>query len=159
MRYARWSLLGGLIAFLVAAPAAGATPDAPPHDANSWALLIAEAKKHGGAETRLDKSSSYVFQQQDGNFLTLTEWRAPPKRFVCVIAKDQKATVCVNWETGRTTYGERADAASPWKTHEATALEETGETTPQAQFLGKIGEFFGAALGVKSRSVKPSSKP
>jgi len=146
MQYVSRVLLG----LLLATPALA---DPPSRDAKSWDLLIEAAKQRGGTETRLDKSTSYVFQQQDGDFLTLTEWRSPLKRFVCVIAKDQKSTVCVRWETGRTTYGERADDASPWKTREATALEETKETTPQQQFLGKIVGFIGGAFGMKSKDV------
>jgi hypothetical protein len=137
MRYMPWVLLA------LAIPAAAETADPPARDAKSWAALMEEARKHGGSETRLDKSSSYVFQQQDGNFLTLTEWRAPLKRFVCVIAKDQKSTVCVNWETGRTTYGERADDASPWKTRAATPLEETQATTPAGGLLQKMADYWG----------------
>jgi hypothetical protein len=132
----------------IALASAGRADDAPPpHDAASWAKLIEAAKARGGAETKLDKSSSYVFQQENGDFITLTEWRStPPKRFLCTIAKDQKATVCVRWETGQTTYGERADAASPWKTRLATSLEDTKESTPAGQLLGKIGDFIGGAM-------------
>jgi len=146
MRLGGWVLVG----VLAAAPALA---DPPPRDAKSWALLIEAAKKRGGAETRLDKSSSYVFQQQDGNFLSLTEWRKPLKRFVCVIAKDQRATVCVNWETGRTTYGERDDDASPWKTRPATALEETQETTPAGNLLKRMAEYWGDTFA-NIRSVR-----
>jgi hypothetical protein len=137
---------------MLTTPAFADTPSLPPHDAKSWDLLIEAAKQRGGSETKLDKSTSYVFQQQDGNFLTLTEWRSPFKRFVCVIAKDQKSTVCVQWETGRTTYGERADAASPWKTRQGVALEDRA-TTPGDTFLGKIAGFVGGALGMKSSDV------
>jgi hypothetical protein len=149
MRYA------SRVAFMImlAAPALAETPAPPPHDAKSWDLLIGAARRRGGTETKLDKSSSYVFQQQDGNFLTLTEWRSPVKRFVCVIAKDQKSTVCVQWETGRTTYGQRADAASPWKTRQGIALEETKEAEPQDGFLGKIAGFVGGALAMKISDV------
>ena len=137
-------LVGLLV--LGALAAAPALADPPQRDAKSWAALIEGAKKHGGTETKLDQSSSYVFQQQDGNFLTLTEWRAPLKRFVCVIAKDKTATVCVRWETGQTTYGQRADEASPWKTYEATPLEETKERTQFDRFLEIVADFIGDAL-------------
>ena len=123
--------------------AAPALADPSPHDARDWGQLLEAARQHGGSETRLDKSSSYVFRQQNGDFVTLTQWRKPEKHFVCVIAQDQKATVCVNWETGRTTYGERADAASPWKTREATPLEATQETTPAGNLLKHLGDLYG----------------
>ena len=140
--------------FICLTGAAFAAEDPPPRDAESWAKLIAAAKARGGVETQLDKSSSYVFQQEDGNFVTLTQWRStPPKRFVCTIAKDQKSTVCVRWETGQTTYGERADAASPWKTRVGEALADTQPSTPAGELLGQIGKFVGAVVGQKPRYV------
>ena len=117
-------------------------PDPPTRDAKSWAKLIEAAKAKGGAETKLDKSSSYVFQQENGDFVTLTEWRStPPKRYVCTIAKNQKSTVCVRWETGQTTYGERADAASPWKTRVASPLADTPATTPEGAMLKQFLDY------------------
>ena len=138
MSYAAWVLLAAGVA---------ATPAAPHRDAKSWGMLIAEAKKHGGTETKLDKSTSYVFQQQDGGFLTLTEWRTPLKRFVCGIASNQKSTVCVRWETGQTIYGERADDASTWKNYVDKPPEPTKEKSPIKGILEGVGEFVSAALG------------
>ncbi len=138
------AIVGGFV-LLTALASAGWAQDAPEplRDAKSWAKLIEAAKARGGVETKLDKSSSYVFQQENGDFVTLTEWRStPPKRYLCTIAKDQKTTVCVRWETGQTTYGERADAASPWKTRVATPLEDTKVVTQTDILLRKIGEFI-----------------
>lgn len=128
---------------LTGAALAAEASDPPPRDAKSWDRLIEAAKARGGAQTKLDKSSSYVFAQENGDFVTLTEWRStPPKRFVCTIAKNQKSTVCVRWETGQTTYGERADAASPWKTRIASPLEETSATTPEGALLKQVFDYI-----------------
>jgi hypothetical protein len=102
---------------------------APDKD-KAWDALIEEAKKHGGVETDLKSSSSYVFQRPDGSYLTFTRLLAVATRSVCLIAKDQHATVCIDWDSGKTSYGERADAASPWRVHDGPSPEEVAANQP-----------------------------
>ncbi|MDE3176894.1 MAG: hypothetical protein KGM15_12410 [Pseudomonadota bacterium] len=123
-RFARAAALAALCA---ASSALGATAER----GKDWDVLIAEAKKHGGVETKLDRSSSYVFQQKDGSFVSFTQLAAPQvKRAVCLIAKAQDATVCVDWDNGKVTLGERADAASAWKTRTVASLDELEAEKP-----------------------------
>ncbi|WP_113890674.1 hypothetical protein [Roseiarcus fermentans] len=49
------------------------------------------------------------------------------KRAVCLFARAQDRTVCVNWDTGETVFGERADPTSPWKIHASPPLEQGAE--------------------------------
>jgi hypothetical protein len=87
-----------------------------PERDKAWDELIAQAKAHGGVETKLDLSTSYVFQRPDGSYLAFTRLLKSDKgRSVCLIAKDENATACVEWDTGRLKLGSRADAATPWK--------------------------------------------
>ena len=89
-----------------------------------WDKLIAEAQAHGGVETKLDKSASYVFQRPDGSYVSFTRLLATDKgRSVCLIAKDQNATACVDWTTGKLTLGNRADPATPWKFRSIASLD------------------------------------
>ena len=127
---------------------------APDKDAR-WDALIAQAKAHGGVETTLDRSASYVFQAPDGSFVTLTRVLKGSKRAVCLIAKDQNRSVCVDWDTGETTFGGRAGAASPWKTHDSPPLEEAWANEPgpfQALMSGflDIVRGFGASTQGKN---------
>ena len=114
-----------------------------------WDALIAQAKAHGGAETVLDRSASYVFQARDGSFVTLTRVLGGSKRAVCLIAKDEMKSMCVNWDTGETTFGERAGAGSPWKTRNAPPIEEAWANEPgpfqtlMSGFLNVIGALGG----------------
>jgi hypothetical protein len=90
----------------------------------AWDKLIDQAKAHGGVETRLEKSSSYVFQRQDGSYVSFTRLFASEKgRSVCLIAKDENATACVDWDTGKLTLGSRADPATPWKFRSVASLD------------------------------------
>ena len=51
----------------------------------TWTALIEQAKAHGGVETKLDKSASYVFQQKDGTYISFTRLLATNKgRSVCL---------------------------------------------------------------------------
>ncbi len=102
---------------------------APDKD-KAWDALIDEVKKHGGVETTLDRSASYVFQRPDGSYVTFTRLLAVAKRSVCLISKDQNASVCVDWDSGKTSYGDRADAATPWRIHEGPSVEETAANQP-----------------------------
>ena len=139
-RYVILSLLAAIPAFS-AAPARAGTPEKN----KTWDALIAEAQKRGGAETKLDKTASFVFQQEDGAFVTFTRALANEKRFVCLVAKDSKASVCVDWDTEKTYYGERADAASPWKSREGPSLDEVEASKPGP--LAKLMSFVTSALG------------
>ena len=138
-----------LILLAVAALAIGSAFKGTQDKDKRWDALIAQAKAHGGVETVLDRSASYVFQAPDGSFVTLTRVLQGSKRAVCLIAKDQKASVCVDWDTGETTFGERADAASPWKTRDAPPLEEAWANQPgpfqtlMSGLLNIIGMFGG----------------
>jgi hypothetical protein len=90
----------------------------------AWDALIEQAKAHGGVETKLDKSASYVFQRPDGSYVSITRRLADDKgRSVCLIAKDENATACVDWDTGRLTLGSRADPATPWRFRSSASLD------------------------------------
>jgi hypothetical protein len=128
---------------IFAAVATNARAGTPDQD-KRWAALIAAAQNRGGAETKLEKTASYVFQQEDGAFVTLTRALTNGKRFVCLVAKDSKASVCVDWDTSKTYYGARADAASPWKTHEGPTLDELAADQPGP--LGKLMSFVNSAI-------------
>jgi hypothetical protein len=119
-----------LIRIAIAAIGVGSAFAAAPDKDKRWDALIAQAKAKGGAETVLDRSASYVFQAPDGSFVTLTRVLGGSKRAVCLIAKDQNKSMCVNWDTGETTFGERADTASPWKTRDAAPTEEISANQP-----------------------------
>jgi hypothetical protein len=81
----------------------------------TWAALIEQAKAHGGVETKLNLSASYVFKHQDGYFVTFTRLLGASKhRSVCIISEDSNSTACIEWETGKLTLGQRADPATPW---------------------------------------------
>ena len=128
---------------LMAADSAHATPERD----RIWDSLIAEAQKHGGSETRLDKSTSYVFQRPDGAYVTFTHSFSNGVRAVCLISKDQKLIVCDDWDTGKLRYGWRADAASPW-THSDNP-PSANEATPIDTLLGFLGQVLstGATRG------------
>jgi hypothetical protein len=55
----------------------------------------------------------------------------------------------VDWDTGETIFGERADIASPWKTSDAPPIEEIFATQPgpfqtlMSGLLNVIGMFGG----------------
>ena len=120
-------ILGGFAAAMLASAAA---PAQTPNRDQAWDALVAEAKSHGGVETRLDRSASYVFQRPDGIYVTLTRALKGGKRDVCLVAKDENATLCVDWDSGKTTWGRRRDAASPWTLREAASIEEVAAAAP-----------------------------
>jgi len=125
--------LGCALAIMAVNPAL-ATPERD----RIWDSLIAEAQKRGGSETRLDKSTSYVFQRPDGEYVTFTHALTNGVRAVCVISKDQNIVVCDDWDTGKLTYGWRADAQSPW-THSDKPPEGA---TPIDQLFGFLGNVL-----------------
>lgn len=124
---------------LMAADSAHATPERD----RIWDSLIAEAQKHGGSETRLDKSTSYVFQRPDGSYLTFTRSFANGVRAVCLISQDQTLTVCDDWDTGKIRYGWRADATSPWTQSDTPpSAPSADETTPIARLLAFLADVI-----------------
>jgi hypothetical protein len=127
------------LAALAASPAYGGAPDKD----KAWDALIEQVKTHGGVETVLDKSASYVFQRPDGSYVTFTRLLAAAKRSVCLISKDNHASVCVDWDSGKTSYGDHADAASPWRVHEGPSVEETAakQPGPLDNLLSWLGSF------------------
>jgi hypothetical protein len=141
-----------LILLAVAAFGAAAAIAAQPDKDKRWDALIAQAKAHGGSETVLDRSASYVFQARDGSFVTLTRVLGGSKRAVCLIAKDQMKSMCVDWDTGETTFGERAGAASPWKTRNAPPSEEVWANQPgpfQTLMSGFLNVIGGLGAGMR----------
>ena len=47
----------------------------------------------------LDRSASYVLQRPDGSYVTFTRLLGAAKRSVCLISKDQHASVCIDWDS------------------------------------------------------------
>jgi len=127
------------VAALTLTSAEAAAPDKD----KAWDALIEQVKQHGGVETVLDRSASYVFQRPDGSYVTFTRLLAAAKRSVCLISKDQHASVCVDWDSGKTSYGDHADAASPWRVHEGPSVEETAanQPGPLEGLLSWLGSF------------------
>lgn len=112
---------GVLLWTCMALPATAGTPERD----KGWDDLIAQAKAHGGVETKLDKSVSYVFQRPDGSYLTITRLTgAEARRSVCLVAEQENATACIAWDTGKLTVGDRADPATPWRFHTLASLDE-----------------------------------
>jgi len=134
-----WRLAIIAVAALTLTSAYAGAPDKD----KAWDALIDEAKKHGGVETVLDRSASYVFQRTDGSYVAFTRLLAAAKRSVCLISRDLHASVCVDWDNGKTSYGDRADAASPWRVHEGPSVEETAANQPGPLdgFLSWLGSF------------------
>jgi hypothetical protein len=110
----------------------------------AWDAAIAQAKAHGGQETKLDKSASYVFQRDDGSYVTLTRMYAGGKRAACLVSKTQNASVCFDWDTGKISYAERKDVASPW-IQKKVPVEDPDEDKPSllAQFLNSFADILG----------------
>ena len=136
-------------AALAALCGALAVPGAASERGKAWDTLIAEAKKHGGVETKLDRSASYVFQQNDGSYVTFTHMLTGDKRAACLVSKDQNATVCVDWDSGKTTYGDRKDVASPWLFHAGPPAQEADANAPGP--LASLMATFNHLLGVSAK--------
>ena len=116
----RWACSGVIVFLLVCGPVFAGTTEKN----KAWDTLIEQAKAHGGVETKLDKSASYVFRRPDGSYVSFTRQLATDKgRSVCLIAKDENATACVDWDTGKLTLGSRADPATPWKFRSTASLD------------------------------------
>jgi hypothetical protein len=125
---------------LIAAPVLAGTPERD----KAWDAAVAQAKAHGGVETRLDRSVSYVFRRPDGSFLSLTRpLDADKGRSVCLIATDENATACVDWDTGELKLGSRADAATPWSVRSFQSLDAFEKAQPgfAEQLLSSLEEL------------------
>jgi hypothetical protein len=137
-----------LLACLVVAAVSPVCAGTPERD-KAWSELIAQAKAHGGEETKLDRSASYVFQREDGSYLTITELFSPAKaRSVCLIDKEETATACVDWDSGKLKLGKRADAATPWTFYAFESVEALRAAQPTVidKFLNKawsVVKLFG----------------
>jgi hypothetical protein len=79
-----------------------------------WSELIAHAKKHGGVETVLDQTASYVFQAHDGTYVTFTRTLDNKKRYICIIRDALNFRYCYNFDSQTVIYGTRADANAAW---------------------------------------------
>lgn len=129
-----------------AAFAAGLGFAQTPDRGAAWDALIAEAKKHGGVETKLDLSASYVFQAPTGFYVTLTRSLDGVRHAVCVISKDLNFKTCGDWETRRITYSQRADAAAPWITSDKPPGQaQAEEKGPLARLLSTFADLWGSA--------------
>ena len=98
--------------FLVATPISAAS-SADKAD-KEWSELIAQAKKHGGVETVLDQTASYVFQAHDGTYVTFTRTLDNKKRFICIIRDALNFRYCYNFDSQTIIYGTRADPNAAW---------------------------------------------
>ncbi len=127
---------------LAAGLAFAGTPD---RDA-AWAALIAEAKKHGGVETILGSTGSYVFQRPDGLYVMFTRTLDSRTHAVCVLAMAQNFITCEDWDSGKITYGQRPDANSPWKYSDKPPGEEgAAQKGPVASLLSTLADILGSA--------------
>jgi hypothetical protein len=138
----QWTCIGCLLS--------GTAFAATPQRDKAWDGLIAQAKAHGGVETKLDRSASYIFQRPDGSYLSFTRLLASEKgRSVCLIAKDENATACVDWDTGKLTLGSRDDPATPWKFRSKASLDAFEADRPGLfqSFLSGVNGMF--ASGAK----------
>jgi hypothetical protein len=138
--------VGFIVCLLFGGPAIGGTAERN----NAWDALIEEAKAHGGVETKLDKSASYVFQRPDGSYLSFTRLLATDKgRSVCLIANDENATACVDWDSGKLTLGSRADPATPWKFRSVASLDAFEAEQPGVfeNLLSSINRFATSGKG------------
>ena len=116
-------LRNAVLSCFAALALASAEAGTPERD-KAWDALMQAAKAHGGTETKLDRSASFVFQRPDGSYLTLTRLLQSDKgRSVCLIAADENATACVDWDSGKLTLGSRADPATPWSFRSLASLD------------------------------------
>jgi len=135
-----WACSGSIVLSLVCGPIFAGTIEKN----KAWDALIEQAKAHGGVETKLDKSASYIFQRPDGSYVSFTRQLATDKgRSVCLIAKDENATACVDWDTGKLTLGSRADPATPWKFRSSASLDAF-----EAEQPGFFDKFVAAIEGL-----------
>jgi hypothetical protein len=140
--------LSCLIAHAVSVAQAG-TPERD----KAWAALVAAAKGHGGTETKLDRSASFVFQRPDGSYVTFTRLlQSDNGRSVCLIAKDENATACVDWESGKLTLGSRADPATPWTFRSLASLDAF-----EAEKPGVVQQLFSSIQSLVANTGRPGA--
>ena len=111
MKFIVFALTAGFLTVQAAAPARGeAETDV------RWKKLIAAAIARGGAETVTPDggSASYVFQAQDGSYLTLTRLIPSGQKSVCAQSKDSNWVMCADWVTQKVKYGLRDANDAPW---------------------------------------------
>ncbi len=146
-RALRWNCLACLFGWIVPPSGLAGTPERD----KAWDALVAQAVAHGGVETRLDQSASYVFKRPDGSFVTFTHILKGQKRAVCLITETQSATACLDWDNGKLTLGDRKDAASPWRFRAKQSLDAFEAEQPGffQQLLSTIERL--ALSGGKSR--------
>ena len=116
-----------LLAFAFASVLAAAPSFAANSQDKQWNDLIAQAKKHGGVETVLDQTASYVFQAKDGTYVTFTRALDNKKRFICIIRDALNFRYCYNFDSQSVVYGTRANSDAPWvesRTPPTTPAEE-----------------------------------
>jgi hypothetical protein len=131
----------GLAVVMLASAAQSGTPARD----KAWQALIEQAKAHGGVETKLDQSSSFVFQLPDGAYVTLTHMFKGGRRAACLVSKDQNATACFDWDNGKTSFAERKDVASPWVRKTASNPgDDEDKPSLLAQLLASFGDYLHA---------------
>jgi hypothetical protein len=136
----------------IAACAIASTRAGTPERDKSWASLVEAAKAHGGSETKLDRSASFVFQRPDGSYLTFTRLlQGGNSRSICLIAEDENATACVDWDSGKLTLGSRADPATPWSFRSHASLDAF-----EAEKPGVVGQLFSSIENLVTGAGRPS---
>lgn len=141
-----------ILSCIVAAAISTAQAGSPERD-KAWDALVAAAKAHGGTETKLDRSASFVFQRPDGSYLSFTRLlQSDNGRSVCLIAKDENATACVDWESGKLTLGNRADPATPWSFRSLASLDAF-----EAEKPGVVQQLFSSIQSLVANVGRPGA--
>lgn len=137
----------------IVTPAISVAQAGTPERDKAWDALVAAAETHGGTETKLDRSASFVFQRPDGSYLTFTRLLLSDKgRSVCLIAKDENATACVDWESGKLTLGSRADPATPWTFRSLASLDAF-----EAEKPGVVQQLFSSIQSLVANVGHPGA--
>ena len=135
----------GFLSFLVLLGLA--TPSyAQSEKERQWNLLIAEAKRHGGVETIINKTGSYVFGGPNGLIVAFTRTLDNKRHFVCAMYLSANIQVCASWETEKMLYSTRTDEHSPWIVSDNPPPEaEAAPSTPI--WLDLLSAFLGVGFG------------
>jgi hypothetical protein len=141
-----------ILSCIVAQAVSVARAGTPERD-KAWDALVTAAKAHNGTETKLDRSASFVFQRPDGSYLTFTRLLQSDKgRSVCLIANDENATACVDWESGKLTLGSRADPATPWTFRSLASLDAF-----EAEKPGVVQQLFSSIQSLVANVSRPGA--